>query len=245
MSTNIWPIFVVGVNNFPTRNFDELLQKLLQILSFVQSEGSLACDRRRGRARNAGPGRPRSSDTGALVNAQPADDLRAAAGQAALDGSRLASSSPRPSCCATSRTAPVIEHSPRRSIAIRSNGAVNCEPGSAHGTRSCLTPWLAHSTQGTSASIQVVNCIVSSWRHRRALAVITASRRAALRTRVRPRPGLHPHHHALLRHVHVHGGHCPSGRQPQQCSVQLHVAHGSDPSRSERGCSGAIPHNLR
>ena len=54
-------------------------------------------------------------------------------------------------------------------MANRSNRAVNCEPGSAHGTRSCLTPWEAQSTRGTSASIQVVNCIVSKWRHRRGL----------------------------------------------------------------------------
>ena len=54
-------------------------------------------------------------------------------------------------------------------MASRSNSAVNCEPGSAHGTRSCLTPCVPHSTRGTSASIQVVNCIVSRWRQRRGL----------------------------------------------------------------------------
>ena len=43
------------------------------------------------------------------------------------------------------------------------------EPGSAHGTRSWLTPCVAHSTRGTSASIPVVNCIVSRWRQRRGL----------------------------------------------------------------------------
>src|SRR6266851_989505 len=65
------------------------------------------------------------------------------------------------------------------------------------------------------------------------LAVIPPCRRPALRTRVRPRPGLHPHHHALPPHVYVHARHRPRGRQPQERSVQLHVAHRSDPPRSE------------
>jgi len=54
-------------------------------------------------------------------------------------------------------------------MANRSNRAVNCEPRSAHGTGSCLTPWVAQSTRGTWASIQVVNCMVSKCRHRRGL----------------------------------------------------------------------------
>jgi hypothetical protein len=46
-------------------------------------------------------------------------------------------------------------HSCRRSIVSRSNRAVNCDPGSAHSTRNCVTPCVAHSTRGTSAAIQV------------------------------------------------------------------------------------------
>ena len=57
----------------------------------------------------------------------------------------------------STRVAPVTEHSHSRSIAKRSNNTVNCDPGSAHGTRICFTPWAAQSIRGTSASIHVVN----------------------------------------------------------------------------------------
>ena len=57
----------------------------------------------------------------------------------------------------SSRVAPVTEHSPSRSLASRSNNPVNCDPGSAHGTRIYFTPWAAQSIPGPGPSIHVVN----------------------------------------------------------------------------------------
>ena len=67
----------------------------------------------------------------------------------------------------STRVAPVTEHSPGRSIGSRSNNPLNGDPGSAHGTRICFTPWGAQSIRGPGASIHVVNCQVSKGRHRR------------------------------------------------------------------------------
>ncbi len=67
----------------------------------------------------------------------------------------------RPFLVAGHRTAAtqgmLTEHSHSSPIASRSNNPVNCDPGSAHGTRICFTPWASQSIRGTSASIHVVN----------------------------------------------------------------------------------------
>jgi hypothetical protein len=77
---------------------------------------------------------------GLLIDPEPGDHLVAPPRQASLARSPLI---PQPSSqlMRSSRIAPVIEHSRNRSMASRSNRAVNCEPGSAPGT-----PWVAHDT---------------------------------------------------------------------------------------------------
>lgn len=48
-----------------------------------------------------------------------------------------------------------------------SNSAVNREPASAHGTKSCFTPCSRQETRGTSLSMIVCSWQVSKCRHRR------------------------------------------------------------------------------
>src|SRR5215831_9468182 len=50
-----------------------------------------------------------------------------------------------------------------------------------------------------------------------------------------------PHHDLLTRQIHVRAHHRPRGRQSQQGSMQLDVAHGSDPPRPEHSRRPSSP----
>src|SRR5438132_269581 len=63
--------------------------------------------------------------------------------------------------------AAVTAASRNQSIANRSNSSVNFEPGVAHGTALCTTPWVGHSTRGTRAWSRVWSWHVSRCRHSR------------------------------------------------------------------------------
>src|SRR5207244_1660560 len=63
------------------------------------------------------------------------------------------------------RATAVTAASRNQSIANRSNSSVNFEPGVAHGTALCTTPWVGHSTRGTRAWSRVWSWHVSRCRH--------------------------------------------------------------------------------
>src|SRR6185503_13330518 len=65
------------------------------------------------------------------------------------------------------------------------------------------------------------------------LAVLPWPGRSAPSTGIWPRACVDPHHHALPGHVHVDAGDGPWRGQPQECSIQLDIAHRPDPPRSE------------
>src|SRR6266478_5346209 len=136
------------------------------------------------------------------------------------------------------RATAVTAASRNQSIANRSNSSVNFEPGVAHGTALCTTPWVGHSTRGTRVESGLELARVEMPPLPLPM-IVDRARGLAFGTRRRRALGAgQPNVHGPARDIQLDPLHPPRGLHSQDRRVQLPVPH--RPTSSASSAAGTI-----